>query len=244
MGNLHPSAAYINDMMIGVIDSGIGGLTVLARLLKRKCADRYVYLADGANLPYGDKSREELCEIAFANVETLRERGANAVVFACNTLSVCALDAVRKRTSLPLFGLIPRPELTYGNALILATPATGSYLPPLPPRTALLTPAKLATLIDRNYPDLQGVSRYLSPLLVPYRDAECVYLGCSHYLLAEEAIRTLIPRAKILEGATALASLMQAVLPPVVVKNETVDFLFTGKDETVRYCAILSSLLA
>ena len=61
------------------------------------------------------------------------------------------------------------------------------------------------------------------------------------------------PRTKMLvlvkanaygHGAVEFASLMQAVLPPVVVKNETVDFLFTGKDETVRYCAILSSLLA
>ena len=230
-------------MMIGVIDSGIGGLTVLARLLRRKCADRYVYLADGANLPYGDKSREELCEIALANVRTLSERGVNAVVFACNTLSVCTLDVVRKKISLPLFGLLPRPELTFGNALVLATPATGSYLPPLPRRTALLTPAKLALLIDGNYPDLKEVSRYLSPLLVPYRDADCVYLGCSHYLLAEEAIRACIPHAKILEGATALAALTQAVLPPVIVKNETVDFIFTGKDERARYCNILSSLL-
>ena len=241
---LAPDQRIYNDMMIGVIDSGIGGLTVLAPLLKRKCADRYLYLADGANMPYGNKSKDELCDIALANVKTLAERGANAIVFACNTLSVCTLETVRKETALPLFGLIPRPELTFGNALMVTTPATGSYLPPLPKKTALLTPARLAALIDGNYPDLKGVQSYLRPLLVPYEDVDCVYLGCSHYLLAKEVFGRLLPHAKLLDGATPLASLVQAVLPPVLVKKESVDFLFTGKDETARYCSILSSLLA
>ena len=231
-------------MMIGLIDSGIGGTTVLAKLLKRKCACRYLYLADNANLPYGNKTREELCRIAAENVRTLTKRGANVIIFACNTLSVCALDTVRKETALPLFGLIPRPELTFGNALVLTTPATGSYLPSLPRGTALLTPDRLAALIDRNYPNMREVTRYLSPLLVPYKDVECAYLGCSHYLLAEEVIRALLPRAKLMEGATSLADLVQAVLPPVTVKNATVDFLFTGRDETERYSHILSDLLA
>jgi len=225
------------------MDSGIGGTTVLSRLMKRKCAGQYLYLADNANLPYGSKTKEELCRIALENVRLLAERGASVIIFACNTLSVCALDTVRKQTSLPIFGLIPRPELTFGNALILTTPATGSYLPSLPSKTSLMTPTRLAALIDGNYPDMKEVARYLTPLLAPYRDVECVYLGCSHYLLAEGVFHDLLPHAKILEGATPLAALVQAVLPPVSVKSESVDFLFTGRDETHRYSSILSDLL-
>jgi len=230
-------------MMIGVTDSGIGGLNLLARLIKKKCANRYVYLADNANIPYGNKTRRQLCDIAFNNVKRLVEYGANVIIFGCNTLSVCALDAVRKKVSLPLFGLIPRPELTFGRSLILTTPSTGLFLPSLPKGASLITPDKLAYLIDRDYPRMQSVASYLSPLLSPYSDIDSVYLGCSHYLYAESVIRAMIPRAKIIEGTEALSSLIKSILPPMTLKDQRADFLFTGKEEQARYYDILSSLL-
>ncbi len=231
-------------MVIGIMDSGIGGLNLLARLLKLKCADRYLYFADTEHLPYGSKGAERLREIAFRGVERLRERGANVVIFGCNTLSVCALDAVRKRTSLPLFGLLPRPELTYGKTLFMTTPTTSLFLPPLTRQSVLLTPPRLAALIERFYPDTREIARYLSPLLAPYGDMDCAYLGCSHYLFATEVIRASLPKAKILENVTPLAALVKAVLPVRSVKSQNVDFLFSGQNEESRYAEILSSLLS
>ena len=231
-------------MIIGVMDSGIGGLGVLSRLIGKKCADRYLYFSDGANLPYGDKSAEEVRRIALEGTKRLADMGANAVIFGCNTLTVCALDYVRKRVALPLFGLLPRPELSSGKTLLLTTPATGSYLPPLGKNVLLLTPPRLASMIDREYPKTSETERYLTPLLAPYGDVDSVYLGCSHYTFAKEVIKKAIPHAKITEGSDALSHLVKAVLPPVTVKNQSVDFIFSGRNESARYADILSSLLS
>ena len=225
------------------MDSGIGGLSVLAALVKRKCAENYVYFSDGANLPYGEKSKSELVEIALKGVQTLTERGANVLVFGCNTLSSCALDAARNAFAGPTFGLLPRPENSAGKTLLLTTPTTALYLPRLKENVSLLTPRKLAPLIDATYPDLEKVEAYLSPLLFPYRDAESLYLGCSHYVFAKRVFRNAIPQAEIRTGVEELADLVKAVLPAGRVGGQNADFLFSGKDDTRRYAAILSSLL-
>ena len=230
-------------MKIGIMDSGIGGLTVLAALIKRRCAAEYVYFSDGANLPYGNKNKNELKEIALNGVKVLREKGANVLVFGCNTLSSCALDAARSAFVGPSFGLLPRPALCTGKTLLLTTPTTALYLPKLAENVSLLTPPPLAALIDGEYPSLIETEKYLSPLLLPYTDVQNVYLGCSHYAFAKLLFQKAIPCAKLRTGVEPLADLVKSVLPNVNVKSQNVEFVFSGKIEKNRYAAILSSLL-
>ena len=230
-------------MTIGVMDSGIGGLNVLAALIKCRVADRYLYLSDGANLPYGKKGGGALREIALEGCKKLTERGANCIVFGCNTLSVSALDYVRKRVIPPVFGLIPRPDLLSGRSLMMTTPTTALYLPKIDDSVSLLTPAELAALIDREYPDTRETEEYLSPLLLPYEGCETVYLGCSHYLYIGELIRRYLPRVRILDGVQPLAALVRAVLPFSESRNPSIEMIFSGTNESERYLAILSSLL-
>ena len=230
-------------MKIGVLDSGIGGLNVLAALIKHRCGDGYVYLSDGKNLPYGEKSGEELKRIALLNARRLAERGVGAIVFGCNTLSVAALDYVKKRVVPPVFGLAPRPELLSGKGLLLCTPGTALFLPKISGNVCVLTPASLACLIDGEYPETKMTESYLCPLLLPYRDAEEVYLGCSHYLFAKEVVRKVLPQAKVMDGVEHLAALVSAVLPEKGCKNPSIELLFTGEDQTERYLGILSYLL-
>ena len=73
--------------MIGVFDSGYGGLTVLRRLLSDLPQYEYTYIADNANAPYGDKSHAELIEHTWRGVEALFDRGSTLVILACNTAS-------------------------------------------------------------------------------------------------------------------------------------------------------------
>ena len=225
------------------MDSGIGGLNVLAALMKHRCADKYLYLADNRNMPFGDKSREALGEIATAGVKRLLSEGATAIVFGCNTLSASSLDLVRKRFSAPLFGLLPRPELCQGRSLLLTTPATACFLPRLSPNVTLLTPAKLASIIEGEYPDRERTRECLSPLLVPYADVDSVYLGCSHYLYAAPLVREFLPRARVLDGTEPLAALVAAVLPVGGGKSPSVEFHFTGREEGERYVSLLSESL-
>jgi len=230
-------------MKIGVMDSGIGGLNVLAALIGYRCGDRYLYLSDGKNLPYGNKDGRVLKEVALEGAKRLIERGANAIVFGCNTLSVSALDYVKKRVVPPVFGLAPRPDLLCGNALLLTTPTTALYLPKISSNVCVLTPASLASLIDEEYPKTERTEAYLAPLLRPYDDCTEVYLGCSHYCFAKDVIKKILPHAKTLDGVEPLAALAHAVLPETGCKNPSIEFMFTGEDQTERYLTILSSLL-
>jgi glutamate racemase len=82
-------------MKIGVFDSGVGGLTVLAALLRQLPAADYIYLGDTARLPYGSKSQATIARYAVSSARFLVEEGAEFLVIACNTASALALDAIR-----------------------------------------------------------------------------------------------------------------------------------------------------
>ena len=91
---------------IGVFDSGVGGLTVLAALLKQASAADYLYLGDTARLPYGSKSQATVARYAVSSAHFLVEQGAEALVIACNTASALALDALRAAVEVPVIGVI------------------------------------------------------------------------------------------------------------------------------------------
>jgi len=241
--NTSDERGIYHDMIIGVMDSGIGGLNVLAALIRHRTADHYLYFADGANLPYGDLSPEALRQIALDGVRRLTDRGAQVIVFGCNTLSVCALDYVRKQVSPPVFGLIPRPELCGGKTLLITTPATALFLPKIESNVTLLTPASLARTIDEEYPEKEETRKLLSPLIVPYGEFDSLYLGCSHYLYAKPLFSELMPRAAVIDGTEPLAALVRAVLPAPGAKNPSVTILFSGKKQPERYYRILRALL-
>ena len=78
-------------MAIGVFDSGVGGLSIHYALVNRLPQADFIYLADQANTPYGDKSGEAIVEMTREGCETLFEAGASLVVLACNTASAVAL---------------------------------------------------------------------------------------------------------------------------------------------------------
>ena len=95
------------DAPIGVFDSGVGGLTVLAALRARLPRERYLYLGDTARLPYGTKSGETVVRYALQAADALVARGIKALVVACNTASSVALPAiVRRHPRLPVVGVV------------------------------------------------------------------------------------------------------------------------------------------
>jgi glutamate racemase len=85
------TASQQRSRPIGVFDSGVGGLTVVAALQRRLPAESIVYLGDTARLPYGTKSAATVQRYTQRNVEFLIDRGVKAVVVACNTASALAL---------------------------------------------------------------------------------------------------------------------------------------------------------
>lgn len=92
--------------VIGIFDSGVGGLTVMKEILEQVLDIRIVYFGDTARVPYGNRSREELIHFGEESVTFLVGQGAEAIVVACNTSSATALPVLRDRFDIPMIGMV------------------------------------------------------------------------------------------------------------------------------------------
>lgn len=96
----------INTSPIGFFDSGVGGLSVLARFRKLLPNENVIYFGDTIHLPYGNKSKEELIGYAKNILNFMQEKGVKAVVIACNTSSAQAYDTIKNEFSIPIYPII------------------------------------------------------------------------------------------------------------------------------------------
>src|SRR5207249_11100070 len=92
--------------IIGVFDSGFGGLTVLRELLKVLPGMDYIYFGDTARLPYGSKSAHTVAKYAISSTHFLEQQGAEMLVIACNTATALALDQIKSAITLPVIGVV------------------------------------------------------------------------------------------------------------------------------------------
>ena len=107
--------------MIGVYDSGIGGLTVWKELNALMPERDYVYVADSAHCPYGEKSPDYIIERADRIVRFMLSRGVKAVVVACNTATAAAISYLRRSFDIPFVGMEPAVQSIqrYGHEICL-----------------------------------------------------------------------------------------------------------------------------
>src|SRR5919107_1876098 len=96
----------MNDLPIGIFDSGVGGLTVYRALHDRLPNERFIYLGDTARVPYGTKSLATVERYALENARFLESRGIKMLVVACNTASALALPAIGASVGVPVVGVI------------------------------------------------------------------------------------------------------------------------------------------
>ena len=168
-----------NGVTLGIIDSGAGGLTTLAELVKLNCASQYLYLGDTENLPYGNKSKDQLLSLTLKNIKLLLDSGVDAVVLGCNTLSVTLYSELKKYCPCQIFGVFPPVKLALRitkNPLLLATVGTVNQLKPLKINAQALR--GLASDIETNLYSLNKID--LSSHLKKQK-CDMVILGCTHY---------------------------------------------------------------
>lgn len=205
---------------IGVIDSGIGGLSIVKGCIEHGAHGEYLYLYDNKYHPYGRRDKEELCAIAFLNIEALIKRGAEVIIFACNTLTGAAIDDMRKTFSLPIIGTEPaiKPaSLECKKVVVLATPFTVASeriksLSASVKDTKFSFPdcSGLATAIEYGYDNREFMRDKFSAILQRYSDTDGVVLGCTHYNFAKEYIIELLPNAKIYDSVMGVAKRLKS----------------------------------
>lgn len=210
---------------VGVFDSGLGGLSVLRALTATMPAASFLYVADSAYAPYGQRDAAAVEERSLRITEFLVARGVFGVVVACNTATATAIDALRTRhPTLPIVGIEPglRPAVIAsrqnGNSRIgvMATPATltserfrrlldaqaqGSFV--------LKQPCPgLADLIEEGHVNAPSVIGAVNRFCEPLRRAEVdtVVLGCTHYPLVSHHIQAALgEHVRLIDTADAVA---------------------------------------
>ncbi len=209
--------------MIGVFDSGIGGLTVVRCIMDQLPDEAIVYLGDTARTPYGNKSPDTIVKYSLNNVRFLLEQGADLIVIACNTASSHAYDAISSRYALPVFEVIgPGAQLAVaqsrkkrigviGTRATIASGAYARHIKALCPRASVFAVPSplLVPLVEEGW---QGkpetamiVRKYLRPL--KNRQIDALILGCTHYPVLRQVIqRKMGANVVLIDSAEAVAA--------------------------------------
>lgn len=208
--------------MIAVTDSGVGGVSVLRELVRLLPGEDFYYYGDTANAPYGTKSPEAVTAAVRENVRMLLDRGACAIVLACNTATGAAAATLRAEyPDVPIIGIEPalKPAsmvTSHPRVLCMATPLTlrQEKYAALEARFAAgadiadLPCPGLVELIEAGHLDDGAIDAYLCDLFRPYRDVpfDACVLGCTHYPHVKRAIARQLPAScVILDGGAGTA---------------------------------------
>ena len=193
--------------VIGVFDSGVGGLSVLHHIRRLLPDARLIYAADSAHVPYGDKSAHYIERRSIALTRFLTEQGAQAIVIACNTATAAAASTWRQRFDCPIIGMEPavKPAVAATKSGVVGVLATIGTLESARFAALLERYAGNVQIVTQSCPglveqvelgDLCGirtrelVERYTAPLLS--RGADTLILGCTHYPFLATLIREVV----------------------------------------------------
>ena len=207
---------------IGVLDSGLGGISVLRELVKLMPGENFIYYGDSANAPYGTRIPEEVIDLTKKDVEFLLERGAKAIVVACNTATSVAIKELRAAYEevLPVIGIEPalKPAVKakeHSKVVVMATPMTLSqtkfnsmmHIYKDDANIIKMPCPGLVEYIESGVLEGPVLDAYLEKQFAPYDKAEidAVVLGCTHYPLIREVIQKHFPGVSVYDGGFGTA---------------------------------------
>ena len=212
---------------VGVFDSGVGGISVLRRLVDVLPNESFVYYGDSAHAPYGTKTRAQVLRLSRRIVDELLNEGAKAIVIACNTAtSVAASELRAEYAHVPIIGVEPalKPATQCGGPrriLVMATPITlrldkyqqlaekwgGGH-------EVISAPCPgLADRIEKGDLDAPDVTAMLQDLVGDYAGkVDCVVLGCTHYPFVARQIQQVVGNVPLFDGAYGTALQLQRKL--------------------------------
>ena len=232
----------MNDAPIFIYDSGLGGLSVLAKVINIVPKERFVYFGDNGNAPYGSRTDDDLFSIVKKNCGFIKMYKPKLIVAACNTLSVDFLPYIEEFTGVKSFGVFP-PISKRGypgrKVLLLATERTcakyggiaGLDLAPL---------RSLAGDIEKNAFNLEAVDidEHLKNCGSGFKDEKNYYdeiiLGCTHYFFVKNKILNHFCPQKITDGGDFTAKMVSEYLEKQKssVNNRGFSLKFVGKSAT------------
>lgn len=210
----------INNAVIGVMDSGVGGLTVLKQLLSCCPQENYIYFGDTKNLPYGEKTKEQLIEIVKEIFEFFEQKKVKAVVLACNTTSATAYEELKDKYPFKIYPLIQsvarymsadKGLLKLGVMATEATVKTQTYTKEFKKYNPDIEVHEQACpmwvpIVEKhitNYDEEHAIGDYLKNVLA--FNPQKIILGCTHYPYLMDKISKYAPAELFINPAQIFA---------------------------------------
>jgi len=259
--NILIKPAVSADAPIGVFDSGVGGISVLQHIHALLPHEQLLYVADSRYAPYGSKTPEEIQSRCFEIADFLIAQGVKAIVVACNTATAAAIDAMRAKYSLPVFGMEPavKPAAEASKNGIIGVLATVGTLKSAQFAGLLESYGRnvkvvtqgcvgLVECIERG--ELNGentfdlLKQYCQPLLD--EGADTIVLGCTHYPFVKPLIRQIVgENVTLVDTGAAVAKHLQkrlAALDLLVVHNQAGTVKFWTNNQAAEAKLVIEAL--
>jgi len=243
---------------IGLFDSGVGGLSVLAEIKKILPKESFIFLADQGHNPYGQKTKNQLRLLSLRITKFLLQHDIKLLVIACNTATCYGVDFLRSKFTIPIIGVVPaiRPANTLSSnkkIVVMSTPATAksAYLSSLIKNFAAKT-----TILKLGCEGLEEAIEYLNKkniakLLDKYTNiikkfkADVIVLGCTHHPFLKKEIQKRVGHGvKIIDSGSAIAKRVKDILDKkdLLAQKKSSDLFFTTGDEKI-FSKVASTLL-
>lgn len=229
----------MNNCPIGVFDSGVGGLSVFSQLIKLLPEENYIYFGDTLNLPYGNKSKEELIEITDNIFDFFKSKNVKAVVMACNTTSAITYDILKSKYDYKIYPIVQNvskciAQSGSGNIGVFATSATiksHAY------KREILSYNNKANVFEIACPkwvnivenELQheqesilNIKQHLNEMLS--HNVDKIILGCTHYPYLLDILSNFAPPSLFINPAEAFAQFVTDDLKNNCLLNNKKDY--------------------
>lgn len=239
------------SMKIGFFDSGMGGLSVLQEARRLLPQEQFLYYADEAHVPYGEKTQEEVIAYVDEAVRFMVEKGVKAIVIACNTATSVAINRLRARYSFPIVGMEPAVKKaidTHGTkrVLVAATPITvrGEKMKGLIERVDhehlvdLVPLPQLVRFAERGEFDSPAVCTYLKEEFSCFslEQYDAIVLGCTHFNYFKDSMRKVLPEGvRFVDGNEGTVRQLMHELERFGLleqQEQSVAYYFSGKEVT------------
>ena len=222
--------------MIGIFDSGSGGLSVLREIIKILPREKYIYFADNAFCPYGEKTPAFIQDRGRAITDFLLSQGADIIVVACNTATAAAISTLREEYSVKFIGMEPavKPAALSSETGVIGVLATAGTLKGskyLNTKGLYQDDVRIAERVGKGFVELvergildgpeaeATVRESLQPLLD--EGADRIVLGCTHYPFLRDVIQRIAgPSVQVIDPAPAVARHLLKVMTEEAVIRE------------------------
>jgi glutamate racemase len=241
------------NQAIGIIDSGVGGLSIASKLIEKLPNESFIYLADSKNCPYGEKTSEEIYNLTQKMVNFLLKKDIKLLVIACNTITVTSIQKLRQDyPKLPIVGIVPvlktaAERTKNGKIGIFSTNITANskYQKDLIEKFAAncqvvnVGSSSLVSLIEKQ--DFKEVDNVLKQELEVFANSgiDILALGCSHFSLIKDKIQAYLPDVLILDSGVAVSNQVEKILQHNNLLSDNKDpnynFYTTGNLEQIEY---------